>query len=278
MTPGWLAFVLVVCLLAGWVGTVLLARTLLAVTTDRIEDPAIRERARTIGGWALIPVVATGWPLAFNNLAFGYALPLIGLHVDGLLGAIAYPLYLAFLALGLLIMIGYPVFAWGLARATAVYSRAGRFALYAVVILALVGWRLVRLRFPETTAGPPEVGTPWLNDALHTWSLQGPLTALSEVLRFFSTVPGLGLLTALAVLAVTLPSGSRPASRALTGTAHAAAANVGALVAGTVLAVTIGVILVAALALLALFVVIYFVYYALALAVVVAVMSWLSKG
>ena len=278
MAPGWLAVLLVVCLLAGWVGAGLVGRTLLRVTTERVEDPDIREGARTIGLWALIPVVAVGWPLTFDNLAFGYALPRIGLDVNGLLGTVAYPLYLAFLVLGLITMIGYPVFAWDVARATTIYPRAGRLALYVVVILALVGWRLVRLRFPAAASGLPEAaaGKPWLDDALHTWSLQWPLAVLWEVLRFFSTTPGLALLLVLAGLAVVLPAGRRTAPR-ISGLAHATAANVGALIAGTLLAATIGVILVAALALLALFVVITFVYYALALAVAAAVMSWVSK-
>jgi hypothetical protein len=99
---------------------------------------------------------------------------------------------------------------------------------------------------------------------------------LWEVLRFFSTTPGLALLLVLAVLAVALPAGRRTVPR-VSGLAHATAANVGALIAGTLLAATIGLILVAALALLALFVVITFVYYALALAVAAAVMSWVSK-
>jgi hypothetical protein len=276
MAPGWVAFVLVVCLLAGWVGAGFLGRALLRVTAERIEDPDIREGARTIGGWALIPVVAVGWPLVFDNLAFGYALPRIGLDVNGILGTVAYPLYLAFLVLGLLTMIGYPVFAWGVARATTVYPRAGRLALYVVVMLALVGWRLVRLRFPAAASGLPEARTPWLDDALHTWSLQWPLAVLWEVLRFFSTTPGLALLLVLAGLAVALPAGRRTAPR-ISGLAHGTAVNAGTLIAGTLLAATIGVVLVAALALLALFVVITFVYYALALAAAAAVMSWVSK-
>lgn len=276
MAPGWLAFVLVVCLLAGWVGAGLLARMLLAVTGDRIKDPDIRKRIQTIGGRVLVPVVVVGWPLLLDNLAFGYALPRIGLDVNGFLGTLAYPLYLTFLVLGPLTMAGYPVFAWGVAQATMVYPRAGRFALYLTVILALVVWRIARLRFPEIASGLPEARTPWLDDALHTWSLQWPLTVLWEVPRFFSTMPGLALLGVLAGLAVALPAGRRTGPR-IFGLAHATAANVGALIAGTLLAATIGVILVAALALLALFIVFTFVYYAVALAVAVAVMSWASK-
>jgi hypothetical protein len=281
MSPGWLAFVLAACLIAGAAGVWYLAWTGIDFAADAIRDRRAGERLRTVGFWPAVAVLEVGWLVVFDNLAFGYALPRIGLEVNALAGTAVYPLYLAVLALGLLLVIGYPVFAAGVLRSSALSPGRRRLVLYAVVVAVLIGWRQIYLRVPSVAAGPFEVRTAWLNDALHTWTLQWPVTVLWETLRFFATPAGIVAFGCLALISGVLPTGRRlghgTPSRALVGAVHGTAANAAALVTGVAMSVLIGTIAFAVFALALAFLAAYAIYYALVVLVTSVLVSWLVR-
>ncbi|MFG1953980.1 hypothetical protein [Micromonospora sp. NPDC048830] len=280
MPPGWLAFLLAVCLLAGAVGAWYLGWTLIDIAAEAIRDRRAGERLRTVGIWPALAALEVAWLVVFDNLAFGYALPRIGLEVNALAGVVLYPLYLAVLVVGLLIMIGYPVFAASLLRSRT-RSAGRRLGLYAVVVAVLIGWRQIYLRFPAVAAGPFEIRTAWLNDALHTWPLQWPITVLWQTLRFFATPGGIAAFCCLALISGVLPDRrwggrGRPA-RAVVGAVHGTAVNAAALLTGTATTIVVGVIAFAVLALAAAFLAAYAIYYLLAMVITGAMISWLVR-
>lgn len=280
MPPGWLAVILALCLLAGAAGAWYLSWTLIDVTADAIRDRRAGERFRAAMTWPAIAALQVAWLVVFDNLAFGYALPRIGLQVNALAGVLLYPLYLAVLVLGLLIMIGYPVFAVGLLRSRT-RSAGRRLVLYAVVVAVLIGWRQIYLRVPAVAAGPFALRTAWLHDALHTWTLQWPIAALWQALSLFTTSGGIATFCCLALISGILPDRRRPGrgtpARAALGAVHGTAVNAAALVIATVLTLVAGITAFAVLALAAAFLAAYAIYLSLAIVITGAMVSWLVK-
>jgi hypothetical protein len=280
MPSGWLAAILVVCLLAGAVGAWYLGRALVGVTADALRDRLTADRFRAVMTWPAIAALQVAWLVVFDNLAFGYALPRIGLEVNALAGLVLYPLYLAVLVLGLLIMIGYPIFAAGLLRSRT-RPAVRRLVLYAVVAAVLIGWREIYLRVPAVAAGPFALRTAWLHDALHTWTLQWPVTVLWQALRLFATPGGIATFCCLALISSILPDrrrlGPGKPARALFGAVHGTAVNVAALVVATALTLVVGITAFAVLALAAAFLAAYAIYYGLAILITGAMVSWLVR-
>ncbi|MER6810210.1 hypothetical protein ABT299_13110 [Spirillospora sp. NPDC000708] len=231
--PGWLAAVLVLCLLGGGALVVWAAMAL---------PHKARAAAAAVGLVVWVPV--------FADLAFGYAIPRIGMEHNIVLVTFLYPLYLLVLLLGIAVMIGYPLLMVLLMREDVMPpGRAGRAILFAAVLAVLVVWGQVYAHAPAVAAGPFAVKTHWLHDAVHTWPLQWPVSVLWTVLRFFATPAGLAAFGALATLSVLLPAPKRPAGASMAALAHGAAANVSAVVVGSAGLAVISIVAFAALVL-----------------------------
>lgn len=267
--PTWLAVVLVLCFLGGAALVVLVAA-------------ALPKRASIVA--AVAGLVA--WVPVFADLAFGYAIPRIGMERNVVLAAFLYPLYLLVLLLGIAVMLGYPVLMVRLMRADVMPGgRAGRAGLFAAVLAVLVVWGQIHAHAPAVAAGPFSVKTHWLNDAVHTWSLQWPVSVLWTVLEFFATPAGLLSFGALAVASVLLP-----APRGLPGTpartsagasaltlAHGAAANASALVVGSAALAVISIVAFAVLVLAAVALMAYVMFYVLVGFTTAAMLAYLLK-
>lgn len=260
-SPTWLAVVLVLCLLGGAALVVLGAA-------------ALPRKAGVVA--AVIGLAA--WVPLFADLAFGYAIPRIGMERNAILATFLYPLYLLVLLLGIAVMIGYPVLMVRLMRADAMPAgRAGRAGLFAAVLAVLVVWGQVYEHAPAVAAGPFSVKTRWLNDAVHTWSLQWPVSVLWTILQFFATPAGLLSFGALAVASVLLPAPrGLPGSSALT-LAHGAAANVSALVVGSAALAVISIVAFAVLVLAAVALMAYVMFYVLVAFTTAAMLAYLFR-
>ncbi|WP_019630642.1 hypothetical protein [Actinomadura atramentaria] len=216
-----------------------------------------------------------GWAVAFNDLAFGYAIPRIGMEVNAIGALFVYPGYLLILVFGLALMIGYPLLAGGLMFSGAVpTSRPVRLTAYAAVLGLLFGWRAVYEHSSGIAAGPFAIRTAWLHDALHTWALQWPVTVLWESLKFFATGQGILVFAVLAAISVVLPAPDGASAGSL---AQGAIANIAALVAGSAAVAVIGIVLFAIVALAALALMVYFIVAVMSAVITVAFISFLVR-
>ncbi|MFC4052385.1 hypothetical protein ACFOY4_22095 [Actinomadura syzygii] len=260
-SPTWLAGVLILCFLGGGALLVWGAMAL----PKKVRAPA-----------AVVGLVA--WVPLFHNLAFGYAIPRVGVEHNAILVTFLYPLYLLVLLLGIAVMIGYPFLMVGLMRADVMpQGRPGRAGLFGVVIAVLVAWGQIYKHSPAIAAGPFAVKTQWLNDAVHTWSLHWPLSVLWTVLEFFATEAGLVSFGALALVSVLLP-----APRGLPGTsalalAHGTAANVSAVIVGSAAVVVISIVAFAVFVLAAVVLMAYVMFYILVAFTTAAMLAYLFK-
>ncbi|WP_187437742.1 hypothetical protein [Actinomadura decatromicini] len=260
-SPTWLVGVLILCFLGGgallvWGATALPAK--------------VRAPAAVVGLVAWVPL--------FYDLAFGYAIPRVGMEHNAILVTFLYPLYLLVLLLGIAVMIGYPFLMVGLMRADVMpHGRPGRAGLFGVVIAVLVAWGQIYERSPAIAAGPFAVKTQWLNDAVHTWSLHWPLSVLWTVLEFFATEAGLVSFGALALVSVLLPAPrGLPGTSALT-LAHGTAANVSAVIVGSAAVVVISIVAFAVFVLAAVVLMAYVMFYILVAFTTAAMLAYLFK-
>ncbi|POM23912.1 hypothetical protein BTM25_25380 [Actinomadura rubteroloni] len=261
MGPLWLMVIFVACFIA--------VAVLLVWIGVQIPQPA--------GG--IVAVLAVGaWIPVFNNLAFGYALPRIGLEVNVIGATFLYPAYLLVLLLGVAVMIGYPLVAGGLIVSGMVPpGRALRFIVYAIVLGVLFGWKAIYDHSAAIAAGPFSIRTPWLHDALNTWALQWPVTALWEVLKFFASPDGLLLFAVIAAVSVALPDPGSPGGLTAGSLAQGAVANVAGLIVGTAVITIVSIIVFAVLVLAAVALMMYVFFYILVAFTTIAFLAFLFK-
>jgi hypothetical protein len=224
--------------------------------------------------WVVVAALEVLWIPIFYNLAFGYALPRLGLDINLFAALFGYPLYLALLVLGLVIMVGYPLSVLLTIRKDPLPpERVTRAIVLAVVVGALLLWRQAYDNVPEIAAGPFSTKTVWLSDALHTWSLNWPVTALWKVLTFIATPAGIILFCTLAAISLVLPrrEPTGAPTGALTTLTNASVTNIVTLVVGLVVTLIIGLLLFAAAALALFAFTIYFLIIGLTTTVVVVV-------
>jgi hypothetical protein len=156
---------------------------------------------------------------------------------------------------------------------------AGRTVLLlcAAVLAVLVIWGQIYEHAPAVVARPFSVKTHWLNDAVHTWSLQWPVSVLWTILEFFATPAGLLSFGALAVVSVLLPAPrGLPGTSALTP-AHGAAANASALIVGSAALAVISIVAFAVLVLAAVALMAYVMFYVLVAFTTAAMLAYLFK-
>ncbi|WP_131732842.1 hypothetical protein [Actinomadura formosensis] len=260
-SPTWLAAVLVLCFLGG---------AALLVWGAAALPKKVRVAAAVIGLVAWVPL--------FADLAFGYAIPRVGMEHNAILVTFLYPLYLLVLLLGIALMIGYPFLMTRLMRADVMpHGRPGRAGLFGAVLAVLVIWGEIYKHAPAVAAGPFAVKTHWLNDAVHTWSLQWPVSVLWTVLEFFATQAGLVSFGALALVSVLLPAPrGMPGTSALT-LAHGTAANVSAFIVGSAAVAVISIVVFAVLVLAAVALMAYVMFYILVAFTTAAMLAYLLK-
>ncbi|WP_222869195.1 hypothetical protein [Actinomadura chibensis] len=260
-SPTWLIGVLVLCLLGGAALVVWGAMAL----PKKVRAPA------AVGG-------LVAWVPLFHNLAFGYAIPRVGMEHNAILVTFLYPLYLLVLLFGVAVMVGYPFLMAGLMRADVMpHGRPGRAGLFGVVLAVLVVWGEVYRRAPAVAAGPFEVRTRWLNDAVHTWTLEWPLSVLWAVLEFFATPAGLVSFGALALVSVLLPAPRGLAGTTALALAHGTAANVSAVIVGSAAVAVISIVAFAVLVLAAVVLMAYVMFSILVAFTTAAMLAYLFK-
>ncbi|MGW2308906.1 hypothetical protein [Actinomadura luteofluorescens] len=260
-SPTWLAAVLVLCFLGG---AALLVWGAMAL-------PKRMSAAAAVAG-------LVAWVSLFADLAFGYAIPRIGLERNAILVTFLYPLYLFVLLVGIAVTVGYPLLMVRLMRADVLpHGRLGRAGTFGAVLAVLVIWGEIYKHAPAVAAGPFAVRTHWLNDAVHTWTLQWPVSVLWTVLEFFATPAGLASFGALALVSVSLPAPrGLPGTSALT-LAHGTAANVSAFIAGSAAVAVISIVAFAVLVLAAVALMAYVMFYILVAFMTAAMLAYLFK-